>query len=323
MPAETNKNLLRADATLADFAANGGLLEPEQANRFIDMVLEQPTLLPQSRVVRMNAPRRKVNRIGFAERILRAARQVGSAEDNGGNDRYVRKADRAAPTTQQLELNTDELIAEVRLPYELFEDNIEGDNLEAHILRLIAERAALDLEEWALWGDTTSFDPYLALQDGWMKRIRTGGNLLDWNNQGVNPDLFAASLLAMPQKYLRNLPQMRAFITHANRIKYQQVVAQRQTGYGDTALQENIPIMAHGLRVEAANLLTAGMEGEGGLVTFPQNLLFGIQRQITIESDKDIRAREYVIVLTTRVGTQVDEAEAAVALENIGGLVRP
>jgi len=319
----TNANLARADVALADLEANGGLLNPEQANTFIDFVMEEPTILRQARVVRMNGPRRKINRLGFANRILRAARQVGSAEDDGGNDRYVRKQDRAAPQTTQIELNTTELIAEVRIPYEVLEDNIEGDNFEAHILRQIAQRAALDLEEWGLWADSASPDAFLALQDGWMKRVLTDGNVLDWNGQGINPDLFASALLSLPQKYLKNLPQMRGYITHANRIKYQQKVSQRQTGYGDSALQNNIPLQAHGLTLEAAHLMAAGLNGEGGLVTFPQNLLFGIQRDITIESDKDIRSREYIIVLTCRAALQVDDVDAAVGITDIGGLQNP
>lgn len=319
----TNQNLTRADIALADLQANGGMLSPEQANQFIDFVMEEPTVLRQARVVRMNAPRRKINRMGFASRILRAARQVGSAEDDGGNDRYVRKADRAAPQTSQIELNTSEVIAEVRIPYEVLEDNIEGDNFEAHILRQIAQRAALDLEELGLWADTASTDPYLALQDGWMKRALTDGNVLDWNSAGISPDLFASALLSMPQKYLKNLAQMRAWVTHANIIKYRQKVSQRQTGYGDSAIQANIPLQAHGLTMEPAHLMSAGLNGEGGLVTFPQNLLFGIQRDISIESDKDIRSREYIIVLTARVALQIDDADATVAIQEIGGLVNP
>jgi len=317
----SNQTLARADASLADLASNGGLMQPEQANRFIDFIMEVPTVLQQARVIRMAGPETKIDRMGFDSRILRAARQIGGANDDGSNDRYVRKADRAAPRTTQIELRTSEVIAEVRLPYEVLEDNLEGKAMEAHIMRQIAQRAALDFEELALWADTAHSDQFLALQDGWMKRGEMDGNVLDWGNQGINPDLFSTALLTLPQKYLRNLPQMRAFISHANRIKYQQAVTRRQTGAGDAAItgSVNAPIVTAGLQVEAAHLMAAGEQGEGGLVTFPQNLLWGIQRDITIETDKDIRAREYVIVLTARAALQVDDKDAVVRLKNIGG----
>lgn len=310
-----NKNLMRADIAIDQLDTNGGLLMPEQANAFIDLILDQPTILPTVRVVRMNAPEVKINRIGFGERILRAARQTGSANDDGSNDRYVRKADRAAPTTSQIVLRDDEVIAEVRIPYEVLEDNIEGQSLEEHIMRLIAQRAALDLEEKALWGDTASADAYLALQDGWLKRATA--HVVDNASVGISPDVAANALLALPQKYLRNLPQMRAWVSVANTIKYRQRVAQRQTGYGDSALQNALPIQAHGLTIEGAPMLAADNVGASGLVTFPQNLLWGIRRDISVETDRDIRSREYIIVLTMRVATQIDDKDAVVKLVNI------
>jgi len=310
-----NQNLARADATLAQFESNGGLLLPEQANAFIDMVLDEPTILKQVRTVRMGAGKVKINRLGFGSRIARAARRTGSANDNGSNDRYVLKADRAAPTSTQIELSDDEVIAEIRLPYELLEDNIEGQSMESHVMRLIAQQLALDLEELALWGDTGSVDTYLALQDGWL--TRSVSHVADNLSAGVSPDLFANAMLALPQKYMRNLAQMRAFVSIANTIRYRQKVAQRMTGYGDSALQTDIPLQAHGLKIEGAPMLAADGSGATGLMTFPQNLLWGIRRDISVETDKDIRSREYIIVVTARVAVQIDDEDAVVKLENI------
>lgn len=309
------ENLRRADLAISDLDTNGGLLNPQQANRFIDMILDQPTILPQARVVRMNAPEVKINRMGFGSRIMRAARQAGSANDDGSNDRYVRKADRSAPITSQIQLRDSETIAEIRLPYEVLEDNIEGKSVEEHVMRLIAERAALDLEELAIWADTDSTDAYLALQDGWLKRANK--HIMDGGGAGPTPDFFANAMLAIPQKYLRYLPQMRAFVSMANTIKYRQKVAQRQTGYGDTALTTQNNLVAHGLQIEGAPSLAMDEVGDKGLFTFPQNLLWGIRRDISIETDKDIRSREHIIVLTMRVATQIDDDDAVVRFENI------
>jgi hypothetical protein len=315
MTTTTQQLIERADLAIADLNANGGLLLPEQANRFIDFVLDEPTVLRQSRVERMNAPEKKINRMGFADRILRAARQSGGANDDGSNDRYLRKADRAKPATTQLTINTSEVMAEVRLPYEVLEDNIEGRSVEEHIMRQIAERVALDLEEYALWADTTSADEYLALQNGWMKRCNV--NISDNASAGITPDVFSDGMLALPQKYLKYLPQLRAYVSMANTIRYRRVVSRRETGYGDSALQKNIPLEAHGLQIEGAPLLAAYRGGNDGLITFPKNLIFGIRRDISIETDKDIRSREHIIVVTLRAGMQVDDPDASVKLKDI------
>jgi HK97 family phage major capsid protein len=315
MTTKSQELVNRADLALADLTANGGVLTPEQANQFIDYILDQPTMLPQVRVVRMNSPEVKINRLGFKTRILKAAPTNGGDLDAGGNDRYLRVADRSKPTTSQISLTSKEVIAEIRIPYEALEDNIEGRSMEEHIMRLIAQRAALDLEEWALWADTASSDPYLALANGWMKRA--SAHITDNANAGVSPDLFTNAQLALPQAYLKYLPQMRGYISMANTIKYRQKVSQRQTGYGDSALQNNIPLTAHGLTLEGVAALAYDNIGKTGLVTFPQNLIFGIRRDITVETDKDIRSREYVIVLTARVGLQMDDVDATVKMINI------
>lgn len=324
---ESNASLVqRADLALSDLASNGGLLTPEQANQFIDFVMDEPTIIPQCRVVRMGAPEVKINRMGFASRILKAAPTSGSANDGDHaadavgektNDRYLAKADRSKPTTSQIVLTAKEVIAEVRIPYEALEDNIEGRSMEEHIMRLIAQRAALDLEELALWGDTASGDAYLALVNGWMKRIT--GQVVDNNSGGVSANLFVNALLALPQAYLKYLPQLRAYISLANTIKYRQAISARATGYGDAAMQAAIPLYAQGLQIEGAPSLASGGSPAGsyGLVTFPKNLIFGIRRDISVESDKDIRSREYIIVLTCRVGVQIDDLNAAVKLIEI------
>lgn len=311
-----NENLARADVTIAQLTSNGGLLTPEQANTFIDMVMDQPTMLQQCRIERMNAPEKWINRLGFGSRIMRAARTSGSAQDDGDNNRYMRAADRAAPQTSQIKLTSSEVIAEVRIPYEVLEDNIEGTSMEAHVMRLIAERAALDLEEYALWADTAIVgDAYLALQDGWLKRASV--HVYDNLAAGMNPDVAASALLTLPQRYLRYLPQMRGFISMANTIRYRQQVSERQTGAGDAAMMGTLPLYAHGLRLEGAPMLAADNIGAKGLVTFPKNLIFGIRRDINVETDKDIRSREYIIVLTARAGLQIDDTQAVVRLDNI------
>lgn len=312
----SNELIARADLAVADLDTNGGLLQPEQSKQFIDMVMDEPTILKQARVIRMGAPKVWINRIGFGSRILRAARQAGSELDGGGNDRYVRAADRSKVTTSKIELVENEIIAEVRIPYEALEDNIEGQSLEQHIMRLIAQRAALDLEEWSLWADTTnSGDAFMALTNGWLKRATS--HVADNLGAGINPDLMANALLALPQKYLKYLPQMRAYISVANTIRYRQKVSQRLTGAGDSAMMGTLPLYAHGLQMEGAPMLAADEIGATGLVTFPQNLIFGIRRDISVETDKDIRSREYIIVLTLRAGLQIEDSDALVKLENI------
>ncbi len=308
----------KADMTLADLAA-GGLLNEEQANAFIRKVLVQPTILRQARAVQMNSPQRKIEKIGFGSRIMRAAESgVALTSDQ-----------RAKPTTGKITLNTSEVIAEINLPYDVIEDNIERGNINAGganqspnpvqgsfkdtIMDMIAERAALDLEEVALLGDVDHpSDTYLALFDGYLKLA--GDHIVDANGAAISKAMFKAGLKAMPDQYLRNLAALRNFVSVNNEIEYRDSLSDRETGMGDALIDGQRPVFGYGVPVEKAPL----MPGTSGLLTNPQNLIFGIQRQISIEVDKNIRERVFIIVLTARVDFKIEEPDATVKYINIG-----
>lgn len=307
----------KADMTLSDLAANGGLLNPEQTDRFIVDLINQPTILNRARVVSMNGPSRKINKIGFGDRIMRkATSQVA-----------LTKEQRAKATTGKIELNTKELIAEVRLPYDVIEDNIERGNINAKagdqagglmatLINMISERAALDLEEWALLGDTASGDEYLAMNDGWLKRA-AAGNVGSYDLGFMNKDACKSAILALPTQYLRNKAQMSYFMSHANETELRDTYASRQTALGDNNLQNAADISVFGCRATPAALMPENKL----LFTNPLNLLFGIQRKISLEYDKDITTREFIVVLTTRVDAQIEEEDASVLLTGVAPVI--
>lgn len=318
-----NAELMRkADIAVADLNSNGGLLSPEQANAFIRKLLVQPTILRQARTVLMAAPQRKINKIQFADRILMPSPGSGVALD--ANTSATNR--RSKPTTEQITLTSKEVIAEIRLPYDVIEDNIErgniglrtdnggqnaGGGLVDTIMTLIAERAALDLEELALLGDSLSGDAYLALAEGWIKRMTS--NVVDASSSAVSRAVLTEGMKAMPSQYRRNRAALRHFLSMETEIDYRETIAQRETAAGDAQTSATTPVYAAGAPVEGVAL----MPSASGFLTNPLNLIWGIQRQINVETDRLIRERSYVIVLTARVDFQIEEEEACVKTINI------
>lgn len=309
-----NKELIqKADLALADLAT-AGRLNDEQSDRFIRKLMDTPTILQNCRTVTMNAPQRKINKIGFGTRMLRP----------GVASTALSQSDRYKPALEQITVNTNEVIAEINLPYDVLEDNIEKAGTDAALqsgpgglhqtlVDMMAERAAVDLEELGLLGDTTSGDSYLALTDGWLKRANV--NLVNAGGATISKDVLKAGIKAMPDKYLRNRQSMVQYISVDNETELRDTFAARQTALGDAMLQGTNALYMHGSLVRGASR----MPSTDALFTDPLNLIFGIWRNIQVEYDKDIRSRSFVIVLTARVGFQIEEAEATVRYNNISG----
>lgn len=295
----------KADIALADLASNGGLLNPEQNETFIRNLIDQPTMLRAVRTVPMNAPEQKINKIGFGSRILKAANQTQGS-------RALAAGDRSAPTSGQVTMATKEVIAEVRIPYEVLEDNIERGDMANTILALIAERAALDLEELILLGDTASADPYLGLMDGVLKKSTS--NVVNATGQTQYVNVFNSMKKALPTRFRRNLRAMRFFTSMNFESDYRVQVALRGTSLGDNILTGNDPLPVLGVPMVGAAL----MPNANALLTDPQNIIFGIQRNVRIEQDRDIRTREVIIVLTARVALAIEEELAVVKATNLG-----
>lgn len=325
----TNAEIIRkADFALSDLT-NKGLLNPEQANKFIRKLIKEPTLLRDARTVEMSAPQRNINKIQFASAIMKPGNTSGGTPGDSTTTAALAAADRSSPTTEQIQLNTSEVMAEVRIPYDVIEDNIERGNIGTHqeggnpaagggfvdtILTLMAERAALDLEDMALNGDTGLASGLLSLQDGYIKLIEDGGNIADAGGATISKEIFKDGVKTLPDQYLRQRNAMRHFVSHDNETEYRDTVANRATAVGDGALQGLPEVFAFGVPVRPVSLMPASK----GLFTNPLNLLWGIQRAMHLEWDKEITSRTLIIVLSARVAVQVEETEAAVAYNNIG-----
>lgn len=321
-----NKQIIeKADMTLADLSS-GGLLNAEQAAKFIRIVQVQPTILKQVRMVTMGSPQKNIDKIGFGARILMPATSgVALAADASPTNR------RSKPTTSQIQLNTKEVIAEVRLPYDVIEDNIEQarmglgvDNgvtnsgkpvqgsFKDTIVQMIGERVALDLEELALLGDTASGDAYLALTDGFLKL--TTSNVVDQASGVISKTMFKNGLKALPKQYHRNLAALRHMVSVNQEIEYRDSLANRDTGLGDSIVEGFRGVFGYGVPVEK----TPMMPEDSGLLINPKNMIWGIQRKISMEVDKDISSRVFIIVVTARVDFQIEDELGAVLYENIG-----
>ena len=115
----------------------------------------------------------------------------------------------------------------------------------------------------------------------------------------------------MPTKYLRNRALMSHFVSHHVEMEYRDTLVDRETALGDGKIVGFTPTFAYGTPVVPAAL----MPDNKLLLTYPKNIIWGIQRQIMIESDRDIRARVLIVVLTMRCDVKIEMDDACIVVE--------
>lgn len=312
---QANELSQKADLALSDLSSNGGLLSPEQNERFIQNLTDTDTIMRVVRTVPMSAPTQKINKLGFASNIMKPASQNRAAATSLHTGRYLADAHRSAPTSSQVTLTTSEVMAEVRLGYEILEDNIEKGGMENTVLALISAKMAEEMEKLLVQGDyanTGGADPWLDLMDGLL--ALSTAHVYDAGGAPVSASVFNTALKQMPTKYRANRNAMRWMTAMDTEADYRLAVASRGTGLGDAVLTGNTPLPVLGIPMIGA----AFMPTTNILFTNPQNCIFGVQRNIRLETERDIRAREVIIVVTMRIAVAIEETDAVVKVTNLG-----
>ncbi|MBQ3160559.1 MAG: hypothetical protein IJC04_00370 [Oscillospiraceae bacterium] len=190
-----NKIVAKATDPIQTAMLTSGLLNPEQARKFIQQTFDATNLGGLIRHEMRRAKSGEIDKIGIASRILR--KKVENTDDG-----Y-----RAGVDTTQIEYAT----TAVRLPWEITEEtlreNIEGQQLEAIITNLMTTQLGVDLEDLYLNGDEetdSEADDYdfLKINDGWIKQIKNGGHVYDASaSDTMSLDLFYKTLALLPNKY--------------------------------------------------------------------------------------------------------------------------
>jgi HK97 family phage major capsid protein len=290
---QDNRDIVqKADFLLANLAP-GGLLEPAQADRFIQLAIDQAVVMPQMTRVDMNAPKELREKIRYGSRALRKGTEAQS----------LPLGQRSVPDTSKVELDAQLVKAETRISFEALEDSIERGTFESTVRATMAERIGLDLEDLAFNGDTSSTDDLLKTLNGFIVRAVT--NTVLAGGATLQRSVLKDILKTMPSEFRRDKRTLRFLTADEADIDYQEHLGDRATLLGDeqvTGLQsrpfQGIEVM--GVPVFPTNL-GGGTNETVVLMTDPANMLFGVWRQIRIDTDRDVSAGVFIIVVTARV----------------------
>lgn len=301
---ENRTILQKADLALSELQTSAGYLQPAQAQSFMEIMIEGSQLLQSGvTVVPMAGEKQRFERIGFLTRVLRRATD-GVA---------LSSADRVKPDLGKGELSAVEMKATCRLTKSELEDNIEGGQFLETVKRLLGKAVSRDFEDVIINGDTASSDSLLASFDGILKQATT--NVVDDGVQAMSRAVGEKLMRLMPPQFQADRSGMRFFTSFDAELKLRSILGDRATGIGDQFITQNISATLMGVPIVAVPLfpqtLGVGSNETNVLYTNPENIMVGIHRNIEVESDKDIEAGVYVIVISLRADAKLQYEPAA------------
>lgn len=238
----TNEELVQKAVITADSLASAGKLNPVQAEKFLDYVFNETVLSKSARTVRFRNEKLYVEKIGIG---TRAAMPKEEATDPGL---------RRGINTSRVTLQPKEVMVPVEIGDTFIEHNIEGDDVEDHIIQMFAKQLANDLEELYILGNTlgpaaiegdivpggstTQYikDTYLALLNGW-QYLAESGNQVDAEGANIGLGIFGKAIRAMPTKFRRNKKNLRFFCSPDLAQLYYEKMATRASNLGDAAAE--------------------------------------------------------------------------------------
>ena len=325
----SNELLQKVIDTTTVGADGGGLLKPEQSNRFIDYMFDATILTRVARTIRMRSDTTEIDKVGVGEKLMVLATEGAST---GQTDRGA--------TFTKVSLTTKKLRLDWELSSESLEDNIEGADLEDHIARLMATQAGNDVEDLAINGDTTlTSDNLYKAFDGFRKLALNGGQVVDAAGASISKATFNSALKAMPRKYKQRRNQLR-FFTGSNLVQdylYNlTTVGSTPEDIASSILRGNpaapegnpggvipfafgIPVVEVPLIDETRTGTYSGASGQHGEVhlTFPQNFIVGIKRDVTVYREFKPKKDTIEYTLYIRVGVAVENLDSFVVVKNV------
>jgi HK97 family phage major capsid protein len=296
----------KADLALSSLTtANGALLSPEQSDTFFRHIIEQSPLLSQVRTVPMTSPIKEIAKIGMGGQVLRPA--DGAYAEPIGSAAY-----RSAPTFDKVTLIAKKFMAEVRIPYDVLEDNIEGQSMSDTVMSMLMQAVSRDLSQLVLIGDSTGgATNLLKSMDGILKKVTT--NVINGSTLTFGKSNFAGMWDTLADAYKSDPPALRFWTSFQRDTALRLGLSDRETTGGDAWLTGRVPLQFFGVPTEPMNFMPNAPSTLGNVLLIdPRNIIVGFHRNVTVETDRNIEDQFHMIVVSMRVDIAIEEEQAAV-----------
>lgn len=297
---------------------SAGALPTEVADRFIDNVISEQPMLGRVTTRRMLSSSARLDEIRISNR------QMTSPNENTAP---TIPADQT--TFHARTLNTIEVVWGEDITLNFLEDNIERANAEAHIASLLARQFGTDLDDLGHNGRGASGTGFTALDEGFIEIINAftaGTGVYDMREVTVpGTGLTVASTFREMHKAIEQRFKARTdwgfFVPTGTAERYADEVQQRETSLGDSVLIDGFPALRYfGRPVWPDSHLNDATNLTGNARPYlasTTNLVFGIHRNIRVDSEFQPRRRAVEYTISARIGYEIAVPYLVVKLSNV------
>lgn len=298
------------------------VLNREQADRFIDLLVDETVLMKRIRVVRTSRNKGEINKL-----------DLGTISTEGAHT--TSRATTYVPTERVVTYDCEKYRSAFDLKTDFMEDNIEGSAIRDTLLGMFTKRIAIDTEVAAIEGDDdlatgdgqSAENNLLGVNDGFSKILRAqvpSGQQIDAAGAAPSKKLYYDMKRAIPSRYRAAKPQYTWITPSGPFDKWKLDWSDRETSGGDTALAEasvpgpwGIPMLEVPLMPEDMSFGTTGTDGSEIWLTPLKNLIYFVQRDITIEFDRKPRQDCWEVTIHFRVDFEVENPDLVIIAKNV------
>ena len=273
--------------------ATYGKLNPEQADKFIDYMVDNSPFLKDIQTVKMGGPEYDLDFIGVSSRIIRKGQEATAPTNQAG------------VTTSTKRLTSTEIILPQDISFSfLGEDNIEKGNAEDHIAKLpcgpVRQRRLRPCCK-RRHDSERRMKTSLKLETGSSKKAKASlvAHVFDTDAsvdyKGV---VFAGMLDKLPNKHKVNLGELRYYVSPNVASAYIEQLTTRQTAWADEASPDRQAPPVQG----SYHIPVQYWPDDCIILTPRKNLATGVQRYFTFPTARGIRASAFIeFTMTNRV----------------------
>ncbi len=277
------------------------ILQPGYRNQFIIEATRNQSILNDARRVLMMSHIENIDRTGFTTRVMEPATENVAPT---GTD----------PSFAQEKLMADEYIAMTGITDKSLRRNIQKGGFGSTLVSMLSTKFGEDWESLCVFGDTSKYTAgsLLKSKDGWVKKCTNKlygkGTGKDFDGTANITTMLQTMIKTYPKNYLKNRGNLRFYLNSDQFDAYIDEVGLRPTIAGDEAVSKfvarpykGIPVMEAPVLNDSEGIDTTNGYGQTALLQDPNNMIYGIFYQITMESDRIPKQRRTDYIMTTEV----------------------